>query len=180
MKHLGPFRPARMTRTQRDAITGLGAAEEGYFIFVTTNDTWYYRSATAWLPLTIFPLTGIQTQGLSADVPITVASTEQDVDSYTLPTVGTWRVSVYVTCKINDPDTVTLKLTDSANVEFAKAVLNSSDTGEVVFPATLRRHVITTTTDEIVKLRAISLTTSATILSESNGGTKADFQRIDF
>jgi hypothetical protein len=169
-----------MTQTQRDAITGLGAADEGYFIFNTTNDTWYYRSATAWLPLTIFPLTGIEIEGLPSDVAITVASTEQDIDSYTLPTPGVWRVSVYATCEMNDPDTVTLKLTDSSNVELAKAVLKSSDTGQVIFPATLRRHVTTTTTDEIVKLRAISLTTTAKILSETNGGTKADWQRIDF
>ena len=180
MKNLGPFRPARVTQSAMDALAAvLTTADRGSIVFNTTDEVWYWWTGTEFLPISIAPLTGFDTQVLAADVPITAASTEQDIDSYMIALPGLWRVSAYVQVEMNDIDIVIVKFTDVDNVELAKAKLESSDTGVVVFPATLRRHITTTTADEIIKLRAIALTTTAKILAGSTGGTKADWQRID-
>jgi hypothetical protein len=88
-------------------------------------------------------------------------------------------MELLVVVETNGPDTIECKLTDNSNNELSHAKVQTADSGQSKQALAIRRH-LTVTSETTYKLRARSTVTTSKVLTAATGGTKADWQRIDF
>ena len=180
MRHLGPWGPATVTQSQLDDL-GPPTEEQGGLVFNSGNQVWYYWTGTVWAPIFIAPgPDDFGQQSLALEVLLDMAEVDLDVDTFTLPLNGRWRFDAYSVVETNEPDTITVKLTDASLVELSRAKISTGDSVRMVRAVNLRRDIVVTSAPMTVKLRARSTVITSKVLTAANGGSNSYWQRIDF